>query len=57
MTRSRYGLLVTVASAAFAWWYRSRSSSPRPGTIHRGETIYRNTPLPSDAEGLSGGPT
>jgi hypothetical protein len=56
MTRSRYGLLVTIASAAFAWWYRNRSSS-RPGTIHRGDTIYRNTPLPSDVEGLSGGPT
>ena len=56
MTRSRYGLLAGVLGAAFAWWYRNRNTS-RPATMHRGDTIYRNTPLPSEAEGLSGGPT
>lgn len=56
MTRSRYGLIAGIAGAAFAWWYRQRTSS-RAATLHRGDTIYRNTPLPSEAEGLSGGPT
>jgi hypothetical protein len=56
MIKSRYGLLFSIAGAALAWWYRNRGSS-RPATMHRGDTIYRNTPLPSEAEGLSGGPT
>ena len=56
MTRSRYGLIAGIAGAAFAWWYRHRSSSQTP-SLHRGDTVYRNTTLPSDADGLSGGPT
>jgi hypothetical protein len=57
ITRSRYGILAGIASAAFAtWWWRRRASRRHAGMEHDtyGETIYRNTPEPS---GLGGGPT
>ena len=53
MTRSRYGLLAGIASAALAAWYwRSRKGSQTrsPGNDN-GEVIFRNTPVPS-SEGI-----
>lgn len=51
----RYGLLASIAGAAFAaWWWRSRQSAGRTGAMgasERGEVIYRNTPVPT-SEGI-----
>jgi hypothetical protein len=58
MTRSRYGLLAGIATAAFgAWWWRRRDrvvSGMTEASRQRGEVIYRNTP---EATGLGGGPS
>ena len=51
MTRGRYGLLAGIAGAALAAWYwrgRHRGQAPE---LERGETIFRNTPVPS-SEGI-----
>lgn len=50
MTRSRYGMLAGVASAALAaWWWRRRGRSRGYLTpVHdRGATIFHNAPQPS----------
>jgi hypothetical protein len=56
MSKSRYGMLAGIAGAAFAaWWWRGRTAARRIDTGNsRGETVFRNTPVPS---GLGGGPT
>jgi hypothetical protein len=57
MTRSGYGVLASVAAAAFTYWWRHHRAAARrvtTGAAMRGETIYRNTPEPT---GLGGGPT
>jgi hypothetical protein len=52
MTRSRYGLLAGIAGAALAAWYwRGRHRGPETLSSDKGETIFRNTPVPS-SEGI-----
>ena len=52
MTRGRYGLLAGIAGAALAAWYwRGRHRSQDTLRPDRGETIFRNTPVPS-SEGI-----
>ena len=49
MTRSRYGMLAGIASAALAtWWWRRRSDWVARGMsqgAERGETIFSNAPV------------
>ena len=50
MTRSRYGLIVGVAGAAFAaWWWRSRHNQDfqTPSQL-KSEVIFSNTPVASE---------
>lgn len=57
MTRSRYGLLAGIAGPAFAaWWWRGRTPAPvmRAHAHDRGETIFSNTPQPTENDALGG---
>lgn len=52
MTRGRYGLLAGIAGAALAAWYwRGRHRGQEAPGLERGETFFRNTPVPS-SEGI-----
>lgn len=47
MTKSRYGMIAGIASAAFAaWWWRRRADWVARGMSEadRGETIFSNSP-------------
>jgi hypothetical protein len=46
--------IVAALAAAGAWWYRRRNRRDHaPSTTNdHGTTIYHNTPLPTDAEGV-----
>ena len=56
MTKTRYGILAGVAGAAFAtWWFRFRNAHGDLAAAHeRGETIFRNTPQPTENDALGG---
>ena len=55
MTKTRYGLLAGIAGAAFAtWWFRFRSTAAVAPAHQRGETIYSNTPQPTENDALGG---
>ncbi|HET7618776.1 MAG TPA: hypothetical protein VFK20_09735 [Vicinamibacterales bacterium] len=46
--------IVAALAAAGAWWYRRRNrrNHAPASTDNHGTTIYRNTPLPTGAEGV-----
>jgi hypothetical protein len=49
MTRRRYGLLAGIAGAALAAWYwRGRYRGEDTPGHEKGETIFSNTPVPSE---------
>ena len=56
MTKTRMGILAGLAGAAFAtWYYQFRTASMATMTASdRGETIYSNTPQPTENDALGG---
>jgi hypothetical protein len=55
MTKTQYGVLAGVAGAAFAtWWYTFRTPVAATPAHDRGETIFRNTPQPTENDALGG---
>ena len=50
MTRMLSILLTGVAAGIATWWFRSQQQVQRPIAVHRGEVIFRNTPLAGTGE-------